>query len=94
MERRNLSSAQTHLEHIKAELGKLSNGKWTEEGIKAAVWPYAEAQGRGPVLWPLRFALSGKDKSPNPFTLAAILGKDSTLKRIDEALNKCAHAQK
>ncbi len=65
---------------------------WTEEHIKSAVWPYAEQEGRGNVLWPLRYALSGKEKSPNPFTLSHILGKETTLKRIDVALKKCANA--
>jgi glutamyl/glutaminyl-tRNA synthetase len=88
-----LAPAKKHLEHIKATLTALSDKKWAEEDIKALLWPYAEANGRGNVLWPFRFALSGKDKSPNPFTLAAIVGKDATLRRIDYALNLCAHVQ-
>jgi glutamyl-tRNA synthetase len=58
------------------------------ETIKSAIWQYAETVGRGDVLWPLRVALSGKDKSPDPFTLGFIFGKDETLKRIDLALQK------
>ncbi len=50
--------------------------------IKEAIWPYAESEGRGGVLWPLRYALSGKDKSADPFTLADILGKEESLERI------------
>lgn len=89
---------QRHLEHVKTIMESLSAGSWTEEGIKSAVWPYAEAEGRGAVLWPLRFALSGRDKSPNPFSLAAILGRETTLRRIDKALDlvngqKSAHAK-
>jgi glutamyl/glutaminyl-tRNA synthetase len=45
------------------------------ETIKAAIWNYATEAGRGSVLWPMRYALSGRDKSPDPFTLASILGK-------------------
>lgn len=81
-----------HLTFIKETLSTVPDSKWKEEGIKAVMWPYAEAEGRGQVLWPLRFALSGKDKSPNPFTLADILGKETTLRRINEALKKCANA--
>lgn len=87
-----LSSAKKHLGYVKGELAKLSDKKWTEEGVKAAIWPYADAEGRGQVLWPLRLALSGKEKSPNPFTLANILGKETTLRRIDEALLRCEGA--
>lgn len=56
--------------------------------IKSAVWDYAESVGRGDFLWPLRFALSGKDKSPDPFTLAYILGKEEAIRRLDTALSK------
>jgi hypothetical protein len=32
--------------------------------------------------------LSGKKASPSPFEIADILGKEKTLKRIKEAVNK------
>jgi glutamyl-tRNA synthetase len=41
---------------------------------------------KGYLLWPLRAALSGKDSSPSPFEIADILGKEKTLKRIEEAI--------
>jgi len=56
--------------------------------IKDTIWPYAEKQGRAVVLWAMRYALSGRDKSPDPFTLAEILGKDETLRRLDNAISK------
>jgi hypothetical protein len=37
-------------------------------------------------LWPLRVSLSGKDKSPDPFTLIYILGKDESIRRIEKAI--------
>jgi glutamyl-tRNA synthetase len=43
---------------------------------------------KGYMLWPLRVALSGKDSSPSPFEIADILGKEKTIKRIDEAIKK------
>jgi nondiscriminating glutamyl-tRNA synthetase len=51
------------------------------------VMAYAEEVGKGSVLWPLRYALSGKEKSPDPFTLLKILGKDKSLERIDKAVS-------
>lgn len=84
-----LFSARNHLDFIRVELAKLPEKNWNEENVKAVVWPYAENQGRGAVLWPFRYALSGRDKSPNPFTLASILGKETTLKRIEKALKLC-----
>lgn len=54
--------------------------------LKSLIWDYASSVGRGDVLWPLRFALTGKDKSADPFTCISLLGKEETLKRIDAAL--------
>jgi hypothetical protein len=36
----------------------------------------------------MRVALSGRNKSPGPFEIAAILGKDAVLKRIKRAIEK------
>ena len=58
------------------------------EAIKTAVWDYAESEGRGEVLWPFRVALTGMEKSPDPFTAAYIIGKDSTLQRLENAMVK------
>ena len=46
---------------------------------------------KGFLLWPLRVALSGKKFSPGPFEIVDILGKERTLKRIQEAINKHAN---
>lgn len=42
----------------------------------------------GQVLWPIRVALSGLEKSPNFSTLMVYLGKEEVLKRLDFALQK------
>lgn len=57
------------------------------EEIKARVFPLAESAGRAQVLWPMRVALSGKEKSPDPFTIAGLLGTSETLRRIQAALH-------
>ena len=43
---------------------------------------------RGLVYWPLRVALTGKDKSPDPIDIAYVLKKEETLKRVKFALGK------
>ncbi|OGG86002.1 glutamate--tRNA ligase [Candidatus Kaiserbacteria bacterium RIFOXYB1_FULL_46_14] len=58
------------------------------ESIKAAVWDYAEKEGRGEVLWPMRVALTGLERSPDPFTVAHIIGREDTLHRIKIACDK------
>ena len=60
----------------------------TSESVKAVLWEYAEEVGKGELLWPLRTCLSGKTQSPDPFTLAFILGQSETLSRIQTACDK------
>ena len=55
------------------------------ETIKSALFPYAEITGRGEVLWPFRVALSGQERSPDPFTLAFVLGREATVNRLSHA---------
>jgi len=43
---------------------------------------------RGNLLWPLRAALSGKKNSAGPMDLAFVLGKEKTILRIEQAINK------
>jgi glutamyl/glutaminyl-tRNA synthetase len=47
---------------------------------------------KGSVLWPLRVALTSKEKSPPPFDVASVLslglGKTEVLNRIQTAINK------
>ena len=68
-------------------LEKVSDVDFTEESLKNILMPKAEELGKGSVLWPLRVSLSGKDKSPDPFTLLSILRKEESLKRIQTAIN-------
>jgi glutamyl-tRNA synthetase len=60
---------------------------WTYESIKNAVWNYANDNGKGNILWPMRFALSVSEKTPDPFKLAELLGKIETLDRIKKLIN-------
>ena len=61
------------------------------ETVKESLMGIADANpkengGRGAVLWPLRYALSGQERSPDPFSLIYILGKEESILRIEEAL--------
>ncbi|MBI3305027.1 glutamate--tRNA ligase [Candidatus Parcubacteria bacterium] len=70
------------IEAVPAEdftVGRLS------EGLLAVA---AERGDRGIVLWPLRVALTGREASPDPIEIAAILGKDKTAKRLQAAITK------
>ncbi|MCK4918464.1 MAG: glutamate--tRNA ligase [Candidatus Pacebacteria bacterium] len=65
-----------------------SVGEFSAEKIKEAIWDYASDEGRGSVLWPIRYALSGKDKSPDPFILCEVLGKEEVIKRLNYVIEK------
>jgi len=77
--------ARENLIKCKELLSSLSEAEFTTDKIRSVLWPYAEEKGKGEVLWPLRVALTGQEKSPDPFTCASILGKKETLGRIEEA---------
>lgn len=75
--------------HVKKAINLLEGADFTSvESIKESLWDYAEQVGKGDVLWPVRYALSAKEKSPDPFSLAYILGKTETLRRLDIAYKK------
>ena len=81
------SDAKRHLINVRELLHNSSEESFADvERLKGIVWDYATAEGRGAVLWPLRFALSGLKQSPDPFAIASILGKSETLARIDSAI--------
>jgi glutamyl-tRNA synthetase len=63
------------------------------EDIKNRIWDYAVDQGKGEVLWPLRVALTGKERSPDPFTVIAIIGSGEAYKRVRTACDTILNAQ-
>lgn len=49
---------------------------------------YAEREGKGDVLWPVRYSLTGAKASPDPITLIEIIGKEESLSRLRKAISK------
>lgn len=80
---KDLMNTKKYLKDIIDTLSQLKDFK--KESIKSAIWPMALKIGKGNILWPMRFALSAQEKSPDPFTIAEILGKEETLKRLNFA---------
>src|SRR3989344_3665495 len=84
-----VEETKKHLEYVISILKNAPEEIFSDmEKIKSLIFNYATENGKGQVLWPLRVALSGRDKSPDPFTLIYILGKDETLFRINNAIKK------
>lgn len=75
-----------HLTQVISLLETISDEEFNKEKVKEVVFPYADQEGRGLILWPYRAALSGKEKSPDPFELSGILGKQETVLRLKNAI--------
>ena len=86
-----LGMTKSALESLSEAIQSLPEGV-SAETAKEALTPLADAEeargkgGRGAVLWPLRYALSGAERSPGPFTLISILGKAESLSRVRKAI--------
>lgn len=83
--------AITALKGLLEPIKTLSDGVSSVD-VKEAIMPLADTEeakgkgGRGAVLWPLRYALSGQERSPDPFTLISILGSKEAISRIQKAI--------
>ena len=80
-----------YLEAQQQILSGLSESASLDE-IKDALMTHAdtiskEEGGRGAALWPLRYALSGLERSPDPFTITSIIGVAEALSRIETAIS-------
>ena len=75
------------LEKSKNILKNIADENWTRENLEKVLLEEA-GEKKGDLLWPLRAALTGEQKSPSPFDVAWVLGKDESLRRIDKALSK------
>lgn len=68
-------------------LSGIEKGDWTLEGIKDKLMAVADPKNRGELLWPLRVALTGKEKSPSPWEVAWVIGKNESINRIKKAVS-------
>lgn len=87
------SATRDSLEYSKKILNEIKD--WETKNLEAELFLASEKfnkeknypeKNKGYLLWPLRVALSGKQSSPSPFEIADILGREKTIKRIDDAL--------
>ncbi|HEU0085841.1 MAG TPA: glutamate--tRNA ligase [Candidatus Paceibacterota bacterium] len=60
---------------------------FTKENVKEVLMKLGDnLPKRGALLHPVRYALSGREKSPDPFIISEILGKDETIQRLQKVL--------
>lgn len=79
---------KTILTEVSESLKKISDDNFTKENLTSSLITLLTTYGKGDVLWPLRYCLTGLERSPDPYEVAYILQKEKTLKRIEFAINK------
>ena len=85
-----LADGRARLVGIVAKLEAVPD--WNAAGVEAVVREHAEAIGAklGQVAQPLRAALTGRATSPGLFDVMAVLGRDETLARLRDQIQRCA----
>ncbi len=82
-----LEKISENIKKAVSELNNLEENNFNQENIKKVLMQIADKlDNRGELLHPIRYALSGLDKSPDPFIIAEILGKNETLSRLQKAV--------
>jgi glutamyl/glutaminyl-tRNA synthetase len=73
------------LTQLHESLKTLEGESWIQE-VESGLNDQAEVKGKRTVFWPVRVALSGQQKSPDPITLMQVLGIEETEARIEAAI--------
>ncbi|MEF3692264.1 MAG: glutamate--tRNA ligase [Candidatus Moraniibacteriota bacterium] len=76
-----------NLNKAKEVLESISEENWNLQNIEKLLLESAGDK-RGDLLFPLRAALTGEKRSPSPFQVAWVLGKQEAIKRIGKALEQ------
>lgn len=74
----------TRLQKIAEILARVPEHASADE-VKSFVWDYATEAGKGEVLWPFRVALTGRERSPDPFMVTHIVGSAEAYQRVKNA---------
>jgi glutamyl-tRNA synthetase len=82
----NSEQTKEYLSQLILIIKDIDDTHFKADQIKNSLWDYATEKGRGAVLWPTRYSLSGLDRSPDPFTIMEIIGKEKTLIRLENAI--------
>ena len=85
--------ALERLEQARTAIGEVPE-PWGEEALEAALQGVLERTGAKPrqVYQPIRVALAGTTVSPGIFETLRLLGRDESLRRIDQTLNRLSTA--
>ncbi len=84
------NEALLRLSAVRELLQELEDADFTVESLDTRLKALISTHGwgNGDTLWPLRVALSGREKSPGPFEIMAVLGKMKVIRRLDAAVDR------
>ncbi|MFH1668003.1 MAG: glutamate--tRNA ligase [Candidatus Komeilibacteria bacterium] len=76
------------LSEVMKDLKNINENSWNADNLQLHLASLVRKLnlGNGDVFWPVRYALSGKEKSETPVELLMELGKEKSLARIDKAI--------
>ncbi len=82
-----LEETLANLKNIRDELEKINSEDWSTEYLEKTIlaWIKNHDYKNGDYLWPLRVSLTGLKNSPGPFEVAGALGREESLKRLNNA---------
>jgi len=80
----------SNLKEVVAQLEAIETADWTTYNLEQTLveWLKSSDKKLGDYLWPMRVALTGQKASPSPFEVASVLGRELSLQRIQEGINK------
>jgi len=74
-----------NLEKSREVLYNIDEQNWSLENLETELLK-AAGEKRGDLLFPLRASLTGEKRSPSPFQVAWVLGKEESIQRIDKSI--------
>lgn len=82
--------ARTNLENLLKILDVIPANSWNAAVLEDVIGNHIKSAGLnvGSVLWPFRVSLTGRKASPGAFEVAAVLGKEETLRRMGKAIKQ------
>ncbi len=81
--------ARENLQALRELVAAIPGQEWNKPFIEEKITGYLKAGDLnvGNNLWPFRVALTGRKASPGAFEVAAVLGKEETISRVDRAIS-------
>lgn len=83
------TEAGQNLRAMRDLVAVIAEKEWSTQVIEARITGFLKEGDLnvGNYLWPFRVALTGRKASPGAFEVAAVLGRDETLLRVDRAIS-------